>query len=406
MSLALVDCNNFFASCERVFNPRLEKKPIVVLSSNDGCVIARSEEAKQLGIPMGAPAFMYKALFKKYDVHVFSSNFSLYLDLSRRVMQIVKSYTPRIQIYSIDEAFLSLDGVKPEEYTRLAYEIREKVVSWTGITVSIGIAPTKTLAKVANHAAKRAGGVQVLDESNRRLFLEAMPVQEVWGIGARLAERLRKHAVYTAWQFQARPDDWIKKTLSVVGLRLAFELRGVCCLDIEEVAASKKSISTAKSFERALDDADEIAAIVADYASKIAADLRREKKKASCIQVFLPETDRAASAVFEEPTHYTPTLIRCAKKCFYTIFEKGRTYKRVGVLLSGLVPSDRHVQSLFRACDSKKQERVMQALDAVNERFGKRTLFYAAQRERSVKSQWLTPRATTRWDELLVVYTS
>ena len=402
MSLALVDCNNFFASCERVFNPKLENKPIVVLSSNDGCVVARSQEAKKLGIPMGAPAFMYKDLFKKFDVHVFSSNFSLYLDMSRRVMQILKSFTPSIQVYSVDEAFLAFDHLDPALY---AEKIKERILAWTGIAVSIGIAPTKTLAKVANHWAKKGSGVTLLDEQNRKKLLEALPVEEIWGIGGKLAMRLRKHGIYTAWQLQERPDSWLKKELSVVGLRLAYELRGIKCLDLEEVQPGKKSISTAKSFDKPLTSLDAIEAVLANYTSSVAKKLRDEKKKASFLQVFLPDSPEA-TYVFPEPTSYTPTLINHAKKALKTIFREGNSYKKVGIMLGGFVPEQEAVQDLFDRRSSKKEKSVMNVLDAVNDRYGKNSLFFAAEKARKVRCEHRTARYTTSWQELITVYAS
>lgn len=402
MLLALVDCNNFFASCERVFNPKLEGKAIVVLSSNDGCVVARSQEAKKLGIPMGAPAFMYEPLFKKYGVHVFSSNFSLYLDMSRRVMQILKSFTPSIQIYSVDEAFLLLDEQDPEGF---ATTIRERILAWTGILVSIGIASTKTLSKVANHYAKKGSGVQFLHEKNRKELLEKLPIDEIWGIGYRLTDRLRRQKVYTAWQLQERPDAWLKKELSVVGLRLAYELRGIACLDLEEVRPAKKSIGSAKSFERPLYELEAVQAVLADYTSKVAVELREEGKKASFLKVFLPDGSEA-TAIFPEPTSYTPTLITYAKKALKTIFRQGEYYKKVGVMLGGFVPEQEGVLDFFQPPSTKKEGVLMKVLDAVNERYGKNSLFFAAAKERSVRCAKRTDRYTTRWDELITVYAS
>lgn len=406
MSLALVDCNNFFASCERIFNPKLENKPIVVLSGNDGCVIARSEEAKKLAIAMGAPAFMLEKLFKKYDVHVFSSNFSLYLDISSRVMQILSLFTPSMQVYSIDEAFLSLEHVYPEERELVAQKIREQILSWTGITVSIGIAATKTLAKVANHRAKKSGGVCTINETNRKEFLENLAISEVWGIGAKLSERLQKQRIYTAWQLQQMEDAWIKKELSVVGLRLAWELRGISCLDIQELQPAKKSISSAKSFEKPLGTLDEIGAVLASYTSRLGKNLRQEKKKASFLQVMLPDSKKEISYVFPEPTNYTPLLIGAAKGLLKKIFEPGLLYKRVGVSLGGFISDTVCVQDFFSKKTEKKEALVMKTLDAINERFGKKSLFYAAEKERAVRCLKRTSRYTTRWDELLIVYAS
>lgn len=403
MSLALVDCNNFFASCERVCNPKLENKPIVVLSANDGCVIARSNEAKALGVPMGAPAFMCQELFKKYDIHVFSSNFALYLDMSTRVMQILKTHTSALQIYSIDEAFLSFDHLAVEEYEPVAKRIREQILSWTGLPVSIGIAPTKTLAKVANHFAKKANRVCVLNIEKRKAFLERLNVEDIWGIGKKLAERLRKKEVYTAWQLCEKDDSWLRRELSVVGLRLAWELRGQKCLDLEEVQAEKKSLSSAKSFTTRLSEYNAIGSILAGYTARLAEKLREQKKKASYLKVFLPDTDKEVTLVFPVPTSYTPTLISFAKKGLANIYERDVAYKKVGILLGGFVPETHSGDTLFFRHSDKKEKQVMKVCDEINDRYGKNSLFFAAAKENNTRSLLRSPRYTTSWDELITV---
>lgn len=407
--LALVDCNNFFVSCEKVFNPKLEGKPVVVLSSNDGCIVSRSPEAKALGIPMGAPAFEYKELFKKYGVILFSSNFAFYLDMSRRVMQILQEYTSLLEIYSIDEAFLSFTDVSKGALEPLAKEVREKVLKWTGIPVSIGIAPTKTLAKVATHFAKKSGGVLVLDEINRQCYLEALPIEEIWGIGRRLVERLRKKQLYTAWQLVMRDDAWIKKELTVVGLKMVWELRGIACIELDEFANSKKSISTAKSFDRLLYEKEEVLAILADYTAYVAEKLRAQGSLASSLTVWLhgPEYSQEASIVLVEPTDYTPTLMMTSKKLLEKIFKEGFGYKRVGVLLGNFVSNESYALDLFVRTPSQRHEKetkVMQLLDAANEKWGKKTLYYASQDPRRVKKQFSSPRYTTSWDELFLIF--
>ena len=252
---ALVDCNNFYASCERVFNPKLNKKPIVILSNNDGCVISRSNEAKALGIPMGAPAFKYDALFKKNKIHVFSSNFPLYGDMSSRVMNILSGYTPNIEIYSIDEAFLELKGFENYDLEKYGQEMRSRILKWTGIPVSVGIAPTKALAKVANRISKKfdsqTRGVYVLNSEIKRVkALKWLKIEDVWGIGYKHSERLKNHNINKAYDFTKLPDSWVKKQMSIVGLRLKKELEGESVLSLEENRSPKKAIATTRSFEK------------------------------------------------------------------------------------------------------------------------------------------------------------
>lgn len=412
--LALVDANNFFVSCERVFNPKLEGKPVVVLSSNDGCVVARSQEVKALGVPMGAPYFEYEALFKKYGVFVFSSNFALYLDMSRRLMQVVRSMVPAIEVYSIDEAFILLDGIPEVEIEGLMHAMRKRIIDWIGLPVSIGVAPTKTLAKLANHHAKKEG-VYILQEAKRQACLEAFPVQEIWGIGRRLAERLQKKGVYTAWQLASLSDAWLKKELTVVGLRLAWELKGISCLELHECQDPKKSISTAKSFDKPLEALDDLLAVLADYTAYIAEKLREQESLASYINVFLttnyhkadePQYSQDASYVLPEPTAYTPTLIQAAKSALKSIYRSGYKYKRVGVLLGNFVSEQVVPLDLFDTTCVKRREKetkAMQVLDSLNEKWGKKTLYFASQKPRSVAKSFCSPRYTTSWDELFTV---
>ena len=255
MMFALIDCNNFYVSCERVFNPTLNKKPVVVLSNNDGCAISRSNEAKVLGIPMGAPAFKYEELFRKNNVKVFSSNFPLYGDMSSRVMSILSKFTPNIEIYSIDEAFLKFEGFENYDLESYCQEIKDMVLKWTGIPISIGIAPTKTLAKVANRIAKkfpeRTSGVYLIDSSNKKEnALKWLKIEDVWGIGFKHGKRLRNIKINTAYDFTNLEDNWVRKNMSVVGLRLKKELEGKSVLDLEEVRSPKKAIATTRSFFR------------------------------------------------------------------------------------------------------------------------------------------------------------
>ncbi len=406
--LALVDANNFFVSCERVFNPKLERKPVVVLSSNDGCIVARSQEAKALGIAMGAPAFEVEALCKKYGVTMLSSNFSLYLDMSRRLMQIIEQFSPEVEVYSIDEAFLRLDGLKEQEMRAL----RECIFKWLGLPVSIGIASTKTLAKVANHYAKKVGVFAISDENSQK-SLENFPVQEIWGIGSKLGCRLREKGVYTALELIQKSDYWLKAELSVVGLRLAWELRGIPCLELHETQDPKKSISTAKSFDAPIDDLEKLLAILADYTASVAEKLRSQQSCASYISVFLttrwykdePQYSKEASQIIE-PTAYTPTLITHAKKLLTSIYKPGYNFKKVGVLLGNFASERSCPLDLFAKSSAKlksKESKAMQIMDQINEKWGKKSLYFASQVPREVKKEFCTSRYTTSWDELFTI---
>lgn len=411
--LALVDANNFFVSCERVFNPKLEKKPVVVLSSNDGCVVARSQEAKALGIGMGAPAFEYKALFNKYGVQVFSSNFALYLDMSRRLMQIIRSFSHSVEVYSVDEAFISFEGCSEADILSISQTMRQKILQWTGLPVSIGIAPTKTLAKVANTHAKKQG-IYLLNEQNRERCLQAFAVADIWGIGRRLAERLQKKQVYNAWELSLCNDAWLKKELSVVGLRLAWELQGRACLELDELRDPKKSISTAKSFSEPIEDYEAIAAILADYTAYISEKLRKQQSLASYIVVWLttnrhadePQHSQDASYVLPVATDYTPTLIDAAKRALKSIYRPGYKYKKVGVMLGNFVSEEVLPLDLFNKTSHKvrqKQTKAMQVLDSINEKWGKKTLYFASQEPRSVRKDFCSSRYTTSWSELFTI---
>lgn len=407
--IVLVDCNNFFVSCEKVFNPKLEKMPICVLSNNDGIVVARSKEAKALGIPMGASFYEYQELFKKYGVIIFSANFSLYADMSRRVMATLQTFCPHMENYSIDEAFLFFDEITVQQ----AQEIKQRVLAWTGIPVSIGIAKTKTLAKAANFFAKKDEafhGVCLIDEAEREKFLEKLPVEEIWGIGSKLAQRCKKKKSFTAWDLTQLSDQEIKKEFSVVGLRLVMELRGDKCLQVEEIKDPKKSISTAKSFPRYFQKLDEIMPVIASYTAEVCEELREGKQLASLLSVWLVTKEyevMSASYTLSEPSSYTPEFVQNAKAILVKIFQAGHIYKKVGVMLSGLQPENPWQQDLFH--ESKKdggikEKKVMDILDKLNSDFGKNTISFAGSlgKEKRVKKN-VTNRFTTSWQDLLTI---
>lgn len=420
--IALADCNNFYASCERIFDPSLYSKPIVILSSNDGCVIARSNEAKALGIPMGAPAFQYAKLFRDRNVHVFSSNFALYGDISSRVMSTLAQFTDDLQIYSIDEAFFHL---YPPNAVAQAQEIRRTVHQWTGIPVSIGIAPTKTLAKAANRFAKKdplyasVACIQTVAEQEKAL--SRLPVEDIWGIGRRLADFLRRHNMHTAWDFRNAEDEWIRKNLSIVGLRIAWELRGISCLSMHEVPVPKKSIMSSKSFGQTVTEESEIAEALSTYTARASEKLRCEERLASSIQVFLRTSpfrenekfyENSVQIVLPQPTDYTPALIHYAKEGLRRIFKPGLNYKKTGILLANLVPRNSFQPDLFvpQGKSLEKQEAVMKVMEAANQRHGRRILKFAAEGVLEDEELWKakqlqsTHRYTTRWEELLTIH--
>ncbi len=402
-SIALVDCNNFYASCERVFNPKLRRRPLVVLSNNDGCIVARSGEAKALGIPMGAPYFQWVDFIRAHDVAVCSSNYALYGDLSHRVMRTLEHFNPELEIYSIDEAFLWTDNI---DHCR---HIREKVLQWTGIPVSIGIAPTKTLAKVATRVAKKMpSGVYYPKTFDS--ILKELPVSDIWGIGRRLTLFLAKRGIHTAAQLRDKPDIWIRKNLSVVGLRTVWELRGISCLALDEAPTAKQSIMTSRTFGCPILSKQELGEAIAGYAARGGEKLRKEGSRASWLQVFISGKDYRNQAHFVLPqsTSYTPTLIEYAKAALASLYRPGYAYKKGGILLGGLVPETSYQRDLFAPpVDEEKQKAAMGLLDRANRKFGHATLQFAAEgieRPWQVKGQLHSPSFTTRWDELLTIF--
>lgn len=406
----LIDCNQFYVSCERVFKPYLEGKPVAVLSNNDGCVVARSPEVKALGIPMGAPYFKYEELFKRHKVVLFSSNYTLYGDLSARVMECIASFGEEMEIYSIDEAFVRYTQNDPIEFCK---KVRERIKQWTGIPVSLGIGCTKTLAKLANELAKkRPDGIFSVKPGDPSF--KDLDVEEIWGIGKRKAAVLYQKGIYTIEQFVQASDEWIQKKLTITGLRTAMELRGLSCLTLEEAAPPKKGIMCSRSFGQTIFRLDRLEESVALYASRASEELRSQNSCASYMQVYLL-TNRfdpkfapfagCGTVTFKEPASYTPTLINAAKKVLHSLYEEGIPYKKTGVFLGGLVPSDRKPMDLFRGCseeERQKQERIMALLDRLNEK-KTRSLFFLAEgidQEWKMKQSNVSPCYTTSWDDL------
>ncbi|MBS0615913.1 MAG: Y-family DNA polymerase [Verrucomicrobia bacterium] len=392
---ALIDCNNFFVSCEQVFNPRLKGRPVVVLSNNDGCVISRSKEAKALGIPMGAPAFQCRETFVRHDVAVLSSNFELYGDLSQRVMETLETFGYPMEVYSIDEAFVEVKG-------NVAPAMREKVRKWTGIPVSIGIGTTKTQAKAAGELAKKdLSGVWELKPQD----LEKFPVEDVWGIGRKTAEFLQGCGIRFVGQLCQQTESWIQKHLSVQGLRIVMELKGTSCLDFEEAPAPRKGMVTSRSFSRDIKTLSEMEEAVSHFTSRNAEKLRSEGSQTSFVSVFLmPRHSPTVEAYMRlsVATQDTPTLIGVTKRLVKELFQPGIAYRKAGVMFQGISVAGMDQLDLF----AKKGKSIMPIIDALNRRQGKRAVFFAAE---GVKQPWKTacskrsPRYTTNWEELLLV---
>ena len=414
---ALVDCNNFYVSCERVFNPKLLNRPVVVLSNNDGCVIARSQEAKKIGLKVGTPAFQCEDLLKKNNGVMLSSNYTLYGDMSSRVMETLSIFSPEIEIYSIDEAFLSFTE-NPALFEEIGARIRKTVYQWTGIPVSVGIAPTKALAKMANKIAKKETGSGVFVLSGREKTeskLSTFPVEDVWGIGRQYAALLKSHGIDTALKLSRLDDAWIRKNLSVVGLRLVHELRGISCLSLDLITPQKKSICSSRSFSRPVESLNELKEALADYVSNAACKLRQQGSIASAVTVYIttnrfkdgPQYCNSATASFTVPTNYTPDIIIAAGKLLSAMYRKDYKYKKIGVILSGIESADCRQIDLFTSYDSiQKNDRVTAVLDSINKRYGKKSLIFASEgidQTWQMRREKLSPSYTTKWDELKIV---
>lgn len=415
---ALVDCNNFYASCERLFRPELIGKPIVVLSNNDGAVIARSNEAKALGVPMGALAFEYESFFIKNKIHVFSANFALYGDMSSRVMAILQEYSPECEIYSIDEAFLKLTGFEFFDLEKYGAEIQQRVRKHTGIPVCIGIAPTKALAKVANRIAKKypeeLKNSYVIDNEAKRLkAIKWLSIEDVWGVGRKHAARLREVGVKTAYDFTQLNDSWVKRNLSIVELRLKHDLQGIPTLDLEDIKP-RKNIATTRSFERNLMKGSEIQERITTFAVSCAEKLRRQKSCCTTIMVFLRTNAHRAeleqyngSTVVKLPfaTNSSIEIAQFACEGFKRIFREGYQYKKAGVIIMDFKPEDEIQLNLFENSNPKHHP-IMKVIDRINSSFGQQKIKLASQDQKRVwkmKQERLSPRYTTRLSDIITI---
>ena len=414
---ALIDCNAFYVSCERVFNPKLNNRPVVALSNNDGCIISRSKEAKALGIKMGVPLFKVKDIVEKEKVVVFSSNYTLYADMSRRVMNIISSSSPYTEIYSIDEAFVELSSL-PIDYESYAHQLRQTILQHTGIPVSIGIASTKTLAKVANHKAKKDdslnGVCSLVNYNNIDRILELTEVGDVWGVGRRLSKKLINHGIHNAKLLKNCSDSWIRKMMSVNGLKTITELRGISCIPLEEYSMTRKSCCTTRSFGKLLINLEDIEQAVTTFARRAAERIRSESLAASCVSVFVRTNpfdkksayySNGASRTLSHPTHDSITIIETALLLTKRIFKNNYQYKKAGVLLSGLCDESEIQETLFEKNYNQNSD-LMSAIDAINYRYGRDTLQMASECKVGnwkQKRENCTRNYTTQIDRLLLV---
>ena len=414
--IALVDCNNFYASCERIFRPDLEKKPIVVLSNNDGCVIARSNEAKKLGIKMGEPAFKKRDVFKKHNVQIFSTNFVLYGDMSKRVMSILNKNSKDIEIYSIDEAFLQCYNEDLENY---AINLRRKVKKWTGIPVSVGIAKTKVLAKIANRIAKKykKSGAFVLDKQDIiKKALKFTSVEDIWGIGRNYAKTLKEYRIHTAYDLTCVEESWIKKKFSVVVLKIVQELKGINCLELESEYKKKKNICTSRSFGQPVSEYYKLKEAISTFAVRCCEKLRKQRTCACEIKIFIytnpfnPKQKQyygTKTIKLDHATNDNHIIIQEVVKALKLIYKKGYSYKKAGVVVGKLI-NDNEVQlSLFdQVLNRDKYSKISNIIDKINNNMGRDKLRIATQgfdRNWKMKQEQLSPCYTTRIDEILKV---
>jgi DNA polymerase V len=424
--IALVDANNFYVSCERVFRPDLVSKPVAVLSNNDGCIVARSQEVKDFGVKMGVPLFQIQQLVDRHNVQLFSSNYALYADMSARVMSTLEEFAPSLEIYSIDEAFLDLTGVCHRDPIAYAQRIRKAVFKSTGIPVCVGMGPTKTLAKLANFAAKKwkqTGGVLDLSNSVRReKLMRIVPVGEVWGIGSRTSLKLNKVGINTVWDLAIQPNKRIQTQFNIVVARTVLELNGIPCLELEEIAPDKQQIVCSRSFGRRLTKYTELSAALAEFCSRAAEKLRRQRSVAGCITVFIrtnsfnpqePQYQRSASIKLDIATQDTRILIATANRLLMEIFKTGYGYQKCGVQLNDIKPEASPGQiELFDFVDNGlvvENRPLMQVVDQINRRFPKAMAVAATVIDGHRQASWrskaerVSPRYTTDWKELVHV---
>ncbi|HGE6124392.1 TPA: translesion error-prone DNA polymerase V subunit UmuC [Vibrio cholerae] len=414
---ALVDCNNFYASCEKLFRPDLKDTPVVVLSNNDGCVVARSREAKLLGIKMGVPVFQIKAEMQRHGILAFSSNYALYADLSSRVMRTLEEMAPRVEVYSIDEAFLDLTGIEPVlSLVEFGQQVRKRIGHWIGITVCVGIAPTKTLAKLANHAAKKypatQGVVDLTNPERQRRLLALVPVDDVWGVGRRLSKRLNALGITTALDLANASPRAIRDQFSVVLERTVRELNGESCIELEEIPPTKKQIVCSRSFGAKVTQFELLREAVCEYATRATEKLRKEQQQAKVMTVFIrtspfkdnePQYSNSASGELLIPSCDTRDFIELSSHLLKRIWKDGFRYAKAGVMLSDFYDPGMFQPGLFDEVSTRSNsQQLMSVLDTINQS-GAGKVFFAGQgtkKDWSMKREHLSPAYTTRWDQL------
>lgn len=417
--IALVDCNNFYASCERLFAPQLNNKPIVILSNNDGCVISRSNEAKELGIEMGAPAFMMEEMLNRNQVAIFSSNYTLYGSISNRVMQTLNEFVPQMEIYSIDEAFLNLDQLKHADIFQLAKKIRNTIILHVGIPVTIGIAPTKTLAKMANRYAKKerkAEGIYLAETQEQiNELLAYTRVEDIWGIGSEHSKKLAQQKIFTAAQLISMSEEWIRKNMTVTGQRMFNELKAIPCIGWECMPAPRKAICTARSFGQLLSSFEDIREALANYAGNCARKMRNQQSCTNLVQVFLQTNThrtqdkqyfRSVNIQLPVATNDSGAIIAAALKGLRVIYREGYNFKKVGVMVLDMVPEQSVQLGVFDHTNHQRSKQAMAAFDSINTRFGKDIVRYAVQgykKKWKLKQERLSPCYTTNINEVLTI---
>jgi DNA polymerase V len=425
---AIVDCNSFYCACERLFQPQLQHAPVVVLSNNDGCIVSRSDEAKQLGINMAIPYFQAKDLIEKNKVHAFSSNYHLYGDLSWRVMETMRQLAPPgcVEVYSVDEAFINLDHIASDQLQAYFILLKKKIETWTGISVSIGVGPNKVLSKVANRLAKKSklltGCVVILNDTKKiQAALQSTPIDDVWGIGYSYSEKLKTYGIHTAYALSIKDLSWGKRFLGgVPGMKLIRELKGMHSHDMQTPRTSKKMIATTRMFGRTVSEWQEIEEALATYATRTAEKLRRQHSAAYGVSVFLlkktpPQTDishyhhgRQVSGYvkLDNPSNLTPDIIKAVVALGKSLYEQGELYKKAGVILSDFVPDNALQTNLFVAPRDQNRKKLMNVIDNMNAAFRDDILKFATsgtQKNWKMRSERRSKRYTTRWDELCLV---
>ncbi|MDD1625303.1 MAG: Y-family DNA polymerase [Methylococcaceae bacterium] len=417
--IALVDCNSFYVSCECLFRPDLWNKPVGVLSNNDGCFIARNNALKALGVKMGTPLFQVADLVKQHHVHLFSANFPLYADLSSRIMSLLETYTPSAEIYSIDEAFLDLTGICEKDPISYGISIKQAIQQNIGIPVCVGIGPTKTLAKLANFAAKKwpktNGVVDLSCPERRERLMRRLPVNEVWGIGARLSQQLAQLGITTVWALAQQPAQRMQAQFGVVLARTVMELNGISCLELAEIAPDKQEILCSRSFKRPLDNLTELSEALAEFCSRAAEKLRAQASTADRLSVFIrtnpfnpqePQYQRSATLKLATGTQDTRRVINAAKQLLQGIYKEGYRYQKCGIQLSGIHPNSMPDQAdIFANLKPSNERQLMACLDKINHRFPKSVSIAATGLNKSWQFQpeRMSKRYTTRWNELAIV---